>query len=62
MATHTVVKQAVIPSVKGHFFSNAGPVGNTAARHKTTGAAHQVSITLGSAQPNTDRRRYVTHR
>ncbi len=57
-----VVKNATIPSVKGHFLANTSAVGNTAARHAVTGKDRQVTINLGQGQPNTDRRRYVTHR
>lgn len=62
MATAVVVKKDVIPTVKGHFLGNSTAVGSTSSRHATTGKSRQVTVKLGGAQPNTDRRRYVTHK
>lgn len=62
--TNTVVKSQTVPSVQGHLIQNSRPTGASPvkSRHQISGQAKQVAINLGSQQPNTDRRRYVTHR
>ncbi len=63
--TKTIVKKAVIPTVSGHFLANGvrsvASNAQQSSRHAITGQAKQVAIQLGTRQPNTDRRRYVTH-
>ena len=60
MAERVVNKGYQIPTVAGHLIQNTRPVGTTVqARVGMDSRARQVAINLGSAQPNTDRRRYV---
>lgn len=62
---NTVVKAQIVPNtVSGHLLTNSTPSVASAARsrHAMVGQQKAVAVQLGTTQPNTDRRRYVTHR